>query len=221
MPRSGVKDAADLRRLDVDVDTKVRPLQYTSGEPVWRFAQRLPMPSTKSLASIVGVAVAVAGLQAAHADHQRVVVGDRAPAHQRRNHGRADELGELLTSSSLASALMMPPPATIKGRSAAIAASASAFSICLRLARRLVGAERLVGVDVELDLSHLHVERQVDQHRPRPARAHQVEGLLERARHLRRLAHRDRPLGHRLGNRFDVDRLEVFLVEPGSAVLGL
>ena len=34
------------------------------------------------------------------------------------------------------------------------------------------------------------------------------------ARHLRRLEHRDRPLGHRLGDGLDVDRLEVLLVQP-------
>jgi hypothetical protein len=80
-----------------------------------------------------------------------------------------------------------------------------------RLVRR-----RLVGVDVEFDLGHLHVERQVDQHRTRAARAHQVERLLEHARHQRRLAHGHGPLGHRLGDRFDVDGLEVFLVQTGA-----
>ena len=48
---------------------------------------------------------------------------------------------------------------------------------------------------------------------PGPARAHQVEGLLERARHLRRLEHGGRPLGHRLGDAGDVDGLEVLLVQ--------
>jgi hypothetical protein len=90
----------------------------------------------------------------------------------------------------------------------------SAFSICLRRGRGLVDGQRLVGVDVELDLGHLHVERQVDQHRARAARAHQVKGLLEGARHLRRLAHGDAPLGDRLGDGFDVHGLEVFLVQP-------
>ena len=39
------------------------------------------------------------------------------------------------------------------------------------------------------------------QHRARAAGAHQLEGLLERARDLCRLQHRDRHLGHRLGDR--------------------
>jgi hypothetical protein len=40
-----------------------------------------------------------------------------------------------------------------------------------------------------------------------------VEGLLEHARHQRRLAHGDGPFGDGLGDRFDVDGLEVFLVQ--------
>ena len=41
-----------------------------------------------------------------------------------------------------------------------------------------------------------------------------MECLLKRARHLRRLAHGDRPLGNRLGDGFDVHRLKIFLVKP-------
>ena len=41
-----------------------------------------------------------------------------------------------------------------------------------------------------------------------------MERLLEDHRHERRLAHGHRPFGDRLGDRFDIDRLEVFLVEP-------
>jgi hypothetical protein len=48
------------------------------------------------------------------------------------------------------------------------------------------------------------------------ARAHDVESLLEDARHQGRLAHRHRPFGHRLGDRLDVDGLEILLVEPGA-----
>src|SRR3546814_8119104 len=42
-----------------------------------------------------GVAVAVAGLQADHAGHQRVVVGNGAPAHQGGNDRHAGDLGEV------------------------------------------------------------------------------------------------------------------------------
>jgi hypothetical protein len=119
------------------------------------------------------------------------------------------------TSRSDASALMMPPPATISG----LLGRGQHVQRLLDLLARgggLVDGQRLVGVDVELDLGHLHVERQVDQHRARAARAHQVEGLLEGARHLRRLAHRHAPLGDGLADRLDVDRLEVLLVQPGA-----
>jgi hypothetical protein len=74
-------------------------------------------------------------------------------------------------------------------------------------------ARSIVGVDVKLDLGHLHVERQVDQHRPRPGRAHQMEGLLEDAWYQRRFAHGHRPFGDRLGDALDIHRLEIFLVQ--------
>jgi hypothetical protein len=73
------------------------------------------------------------------------------------------------------------------------------------------------------DLRHLHVDRQIDEDRPRPARAHDVERLLKDARNQRRLTHGNGPFGDRLGDRLDVDRLEVLLVEsrpgrlPGDA----
>ena len=118
------------------------------------------------------------------------------------------------TSRSAASALITPPPATISGRSAATSMSI-AFSICARVARGLYDRQRRVGLDVELDLGQLDVDRQVDQHRPGPPRPHQVERLLEGARHLGRFQHGDRHLGQRLGDRRDVDGLEVLLVQLG------
>ena len=110
---------------------------------------------------------------------------------------------------------MMPPPATISGRSA----SFEHLHRLLDLApagRRLVDRQRFVGVDVELDLGGLDVDRQVDQHRAGPARAHEVERLLEDARHQPRLAHRDGPFGNRLGDGLDVDGLEILLVQLGA-----
>ena len=61
---------------------------------------------------------------------------------------------------------MIPPPATISGRSASFSI-ASAFSTWRRLAARLVDRQRLVGLEVELDLGRLDVDRQVDQDRAR------------------------------------------------------
>ena len=108
---------------------------------------------------------------------------------------------------------MMPPPATISGRSASFS-MASAFSACLRVIDGLNGRQRLVGVDVELDLGELDVDRQVDQHRAGTARAHQVERLLQRHRHLIGLHDGDRPFGDGRGDRRDVDGLEILLGEP-------
>jgi hypothetical protein len=50
-----------------------------------------------------------------------------------------------------------------------------------------------MGLVVEFDFRQLHIERQVDQHRPRPPWAHDVKRLTEDARHQRRFAHGDRP----------------------------
>ena len=118
-----------------------------------------------------------------------------------------------VTSRSEASALMTPPPATISGRSAAL----SIASACLDLrARRrgLVDRQRRIGRIVEFDFGELHVERQIDQHRARAPRAHDVKSLAEHPRHQPRLAHGDGPFCHGLCDRLDVDGLKIFLVEP-------
>ncbi|EKM97043.1 hypothetical protein C211_04998 [Stutzerimonas degradans] len=162
----------------------------------------------------VRVAVAMAGLQPAHAGHQRMVIGDRAPAHQRRDHRHADGLGELHQQGFGAG--VVDAATGDDQRALGGAEHVDGFLDLLAGCRRLVDGERLVGIDVEFDLGHLHVERQVDQYRPRTTRAHHMEGLLEHARHQRRLAHGHRPLGHRLGDGLDVHGLEVFFVQAGT-----
>jgi hypothetical protein len=158
-----------------------------------------------------GVAVAVAGLQAAHAGHQRMVVGNGAPAHERGDHRHAGGFGE--AHEQVGRIGVDDAAAGHDQRTLGCLEHADGLLDLGARGGRLVGGERFVAVDVEFDLGHLHVEGQVDQHRARAARAHQVEGLLEHLRHLAGLAHRDRPLGDGLGDRFDVDRLEVFLVQ--------
>jgi hypothetical protein len=106
---------------------------------------------------------------------------------------------------------MTPPPATISGPRLEHFQRA----LDLRARRRgLVDRQRAIGLVVEFDLGKLHVERQVDQHRPGAARAHQMKRLAEDARHQARLAYRDRPFGHRLGDRFDIDGLKILFIEP-------
>ena len=119
------------------------------------------------------------------------------------------------TSRSAASALMMPPPATSSGRSAAQQHVQGLVDLG-SAGGRCVDRQRGVGVGVEVDLGHLHVERQVDQHWPGTAGPHQVEGLLERTGHLAGLEDGRGPLRHRLRNSRDVDDLEVLLVQPGD-----
>ena len=113
---------------------------------------------------------------------------------------------------------MIPPPATISGRSAGRQQIQRLLD--LRPAGgRLVDRKRLVGGRIEFDLGHLHVHRQVDQHRARSAGTHQVERLLEGAGHLCGLQHGHRHLGQRLRDGGDVDGLEVLLVQPGDRSL--
>src|SRR5699024_1022820 len=72
---------------------------------------------------------------------------------------------------------------------------------------------RLVGIDVEFDLGHLHIEWQVDEYRAGAPRTHLVEGALEHLWHLARFQDRLREFRHGRGDRGDVDRLKVFLIE--------
>ena len=144
------------------------------------------------------VAVAVRGLQADHAGHQRMIVGNRAPAHQRRNDGNAGRLGEF--DQQFACIRIDDAAAGDDQRALRVRQHAHRlFDLCA-CRRGLVHRKRRVGFDIELDLAHLHVDRKVDQYRPRAAGAHQVERLLEHARHERGLTHRDGPFRHRLGD---------------------
>ena len=92
-PEVGIEDAADLGRLDVDMN-ELAPF----GVDVDRSGVTI-RPAIAEAKHEVGlehrrVAVAVGRLQPDHADHQRVVVGNRSPTHQCRNHGNAGQLGE-------------------------------------------------------------------------------------------------------------------------------
>ena len=89
----------------------------------------------------------------------------------------------------------------------------------LRLRRgggRLRGSERFVGVDVELDLRLLHVDRQIDEHGSGSGRAHELESGLEDSGHLAGFEDRLGHLRHRFRDRGDVDGLEVLFVEHGD-----
>ena len=160
------------------------------------------------------IAVTVAGLQADHPDHQRVIVRNCAPAHQRGNDRHAGDLGEFDQQRRCVG--IDDAAARHDQRTLGIVEHAQRF-VDLRPGRPgLVDRQRFVGLIIELDLRHLDVERQVDQHGSGTAGAHQVKCLLEDARDQRRLAYRHRPLGDRFRNRLDVHRLKIFLVQPRS-----
>ena len=143
-----------------------------------------------------------------------MVVGDGAPAHQGRDHRYAGQLGEF---DQLVGGVGVDHAAAGNDQRALGLIEHGQGLLGLDAGGgRLVHRQRLVGVDVEFDLGHLHVEGQVDQHRAGTAAAHFEEGLLEGVGHLARLEDGGRPLGHRLDDAGDVDGLEVFLVQAGT-----
>ncbi len=83
----------------------------------------------------IGVAVAVRGLETAHARHQAMVVRDDTPAHQGRDDRNAGDFGEFDQKVGRIG-VDDATPATISGRSASFS-MASAFSACARVAAGL------------------------------------------------------------------------------------
>ena len=160
----GCEDAADLRRLDVDVD-ELAALAVDLGAAGVAVGPAVADAEHEVAGQHVGVAVAVAGLQAAHAGHQRMVVGNRAPAHQRGDHRHAGQLGKL--HQQIGGVGIDDAAAGHDQRLVGRQQHRQRLLDLLAAGRRLVDRQRLVGVDVELDLGHHHVERQVDQHRAR------------------------------------------------------
>ena len=216
----GRKDAADLGGLDVHMH-KGAALGVDLGRAGVAVGPAVTDADDKVTGQQGGVAVAVACLQADHAGHQRVVIGNRSPAHQRWNDRHAGDFCKLLQQ---AGGIGIDDAAT--GHDQRFVCSqqhVQRFFHLLARGRRLVDGQRLVGVDVKFDFGHLHVKWQVNQYRAWTARAHQVKGLLKGPRHLCRLAHRDAPLGDGLADGLDVYRLKIFFVKarawglPGDA----
>ena len=161
-----------------------------------------------------GVAVAVARLQADHAGHEGVVVRDRAPAHERRDHGDARDLREI--DQEIGRVGVDDAAAGDDQRLLSLGEHIHRLLDLAPTCRGLIDRQGFVGIDVELDLGHLDVDGQVDQHRTGPPRAHDMKRLLEDARHQAGLAHRHGPFGNRLGDRLYVDGLKILLVQLGT-----
>ena len=100
--------------------------------------------------------------------YERVVVGDRAPAHQGRDHRHPGQLGELDQQVGGVGV----DHAAARDEQRALGRDEHVERLLDLGAGRggLVRRQRRVGLDVELDLGHLDVDRQVDQHRARAAR---------------------------------------------------
>ena len=140
-----------------------------------------------------------------------MIVRDRAPAHQSRHDRHVDRLREL--HQQIGRIRVDDAAACDNQRPFGCIEHLQRFLDLLARGRWLVDRKRLVGLVIEFDLCKLHIERQIDQHRTGAAGAHDVKRLTEHARHQRRLAYGDGPFGHRLGDGFDIDGLEVFLVQ--------
>ena len=143
-----------------------------------------------------------------------MIVRNHAPPHQGRDDWNAGDLGEL--DQQFGSVGIDDAAAGDDQRAFGGFEHRQRLLDLAPARRRPVNRQRLVGIDVELDLGGLNVERQIDQHGAGPARAHEVEGLLEHPRNQSRLAHRDGPFGDRFGDGLDVDGLEVLLVQLGA-----
>ncbi|MNQ36172.1 hypothetical protein D3C85_496880 [compost metagenome] len=208
--------AADLGRFDINVNelaafgVHVNGTGVTVGPAVAYAQNHIGLEHG-------GVAVAVRRLQANHAHHQRVIVRDGAPAHQGRDHWNTGQFGEL---HQQVGGVGVDDAATGHQQwTLGLVQHGQGFFNLDAGSARLGQWQWLVGVDVEFDFGHLHVERQVDQHRAWTAGAHFIEGFLERVRHLARFQNGGRPLGDWLDDAGDVDSLEVFLVHTGAGCL--
>jgi hypothetical protein len=212
----GCEDAADLSRFDVDVHEGAALAEdvESAGGPVGP-----PVADAQDEVGLQhgGVAVAVGGLEPCHARHEGMVVGDRAPAHQGGDDRDVEGLGEF--DQQVGGAGVDDAAARVDHGAFRCAEHVQRLVDLSPTGGRLVDGEWCVGVRVEVDLGHLHVERQVEQHRSGSSGAHQVERLLERARHLTWFEDGRRPLGHRFGDGGDVDGLEVLLVQAGDRCL--
>ena len=203
--------AADLGRLDVHVDelaafgVNLHRTRVAVGPTVADAQHHVRLEHRR-------VAITVGGLQANHAHHQRVIVGDGAPAHEGRDHRDTGEFSEL--HQQFTGVGVDHTTAADQQRAFGGVKQGQGF-FDLDACRQWLGqGQRLVGVDVEFDLGHLHVERQVDQHWAWATGAHFIKGFLERVGHLAGFQNGGCPLGHRLYDAGDVHGLEVFLVHP-------
>ena len=146
-----------------------------------------------------------------------MIVRDGAPAHQRRHHRNIDDLGK--RHEKIRRVGIDDAAARHDQRAFGSVEHFKRFLDLLARCGRLVDGKRLIGLVVEFDLGELHIERQVDQHRAGAPGAHDVKCLTEDPRHKRRFADGNCPLRNRLGDRLDVDGLEIFLVDAGAGSL--
>ena len=89
-----IEHASYLRRLDIDVD-ELAPLAIHLRTACVAICPAVADADHKVRGQHGGIAIAMAGLQAHHARHERVVVRDGAPTHQSWNHWHARQFSKL------------------------------------------------------------------------------------------------------------------------------
>ena len=116
-----------------------------------------------------------------------MVIGDGAPAHQGRDHRDTGQFGEF--HQQVAGVGIDHAATADQQRAFRLIEHGQGFFGLQPVCRWFGQWQRFIGVNVEFDFGHLHIERQIDQHRARAAGAHFVKGFLEGVRHLARLHH--------------------------------
>ena len=163
-PEVGGEDAADLGRFDVDVNETpspavgVQPTGVAVGPPVTDSENEVGCEHGR-------VAVAMGRLQSDHACRQAVIVWNAAPTHERRHHRDIEDLRQLdqqIRSVGVDDAAARDDQRPLGGHQH-VNGLRGLGSRC----RRLVDRQRLIGLRIEIDLSQLDVDGQIDQYRTR------------------------------------------------------
>ena len=212
----GGENSADLGRFDVDVDELP---SFTEHREVARHAvgPTVTDPHYEVRSQKRGVRVLLGSLNAGHSLGQNVVVGNCTPPHKGGDHWhskRFRQVDEGVRAVGLDDAAAREEDRPL-GRGDEVH-EAGDLGVG---GDGLVHLDRLVRIDVEIDLGRLHVAGKVDEDGARAALAHKVERLLEDSGDLCGLQDRLRVLRHRRGDRSDVDSLEVLFVELGRGHL--
>ena len=207
----------DLRRVDVDVD------ELRARRELRQLARDAIVEARAHRADQVGLVHRVVGrARAVHAQHAqplRVRRRKGAQPHQRARHREAvggGELGQLRRCFGVDHAAAGVDHRALRSRQRLCRL---ADLLLVALHARLIAGQAQVGDRLVVDLRSRQVLRDVDENRPRAARAGDVEGLVDRPRNLLRARDHERVLDHRHRDADRVGLLEAVGAEQFGAHL--